>query len=78
MTKPNETFVIAAKRRLLDAALKYAQAKTFGGILNDKGVWEMWCPSDFKMYQEYYLGALGQAAEYLLREMSVQDPGDMP
>ena len=78
MTKPNDTIVMAAKRRLLDAAIKYAQAKTFGGILNDQGVWELWSPGDFKMYQEYYLGALGQAAECLLREMSVQDPGDMP
>jgi hypothetical protein len=74
----NDKFLEGAKKDLLSSALDYARAKKFGSILQEGGVWESWCPTDQKMYEDNYLRLLGQAAVRLLMEITTIDPGQIP
>ena len=67
-----------AKQALLRAALDYARAVTFNRVLTPDGKWNAWALTDKQMYHDHYLKALGQAAVFLLEELTTADAGVMP
>ena len=66
-----------AKRDLLVAAIRYAQAVTFDAVLLD-GVWHRWGLDSSRLHRDNYRQQLEYAAVRLLQEMTATDPGQMP